>query len=74
MKSRKAYSLAQLIVVVAIMAIIALIAIPLLSRFYQLYQFRTTMDQFVNDIRAARQAAITRGAPVRVSALAMVLW
>jgi prepilin-type N-terminal cleavage/methylation domain-containing protein len=67
MTSKKAYTLTELIIVVGIITIIVLAAIPVFSRFFQMYRFRTTMDQVVNDIRAARQAAITRGAPVKIT-------
>jgi len=71
MISKRAYSLSQLIVVVAIMAFIALAAVPLLGRFYQMLKLRTTMDQLVNDVRAARQAAITLNVPVKITPIVL---
>lgn len=67
MTNKRAFSLVEILVVVAIIGIIAIVGIPAFSKFYQMYKMRTIMNQLVNDIRAARQAAITEGFPVKLT-------
>jgi len=69
MRKQSAFTLIEVLVVVVIIGIIALVGIPAFSKFYQMYKFRTAMSQLVNDLRAARQAAITSGSPVKVTAI-----
>ena len=74
MNKKRAFSLVEILVVVAIIGIIALVGIPAFSKFYQMYKMRTMMNQLVNDIRAARQTAITEGIPVKITFLDLTLY
>ena len=71
MIKKRAFSLVEILVVVVIIGIIAMVGIPTFSKFYQMYKFRTAMSQLVNDLRAARQAAITNGFPVKITAITL---
>jgi prepilin-type N-terminal cleavage/methylation domain-containing protein len=74
MIKKRAFSLVEILVVVAIIGIIALVGIPAFSKFYQMYKMRTVMNQLVNDIRAARQEAITSGFPVKLTFIDATLY
>ena len=67
MKNRKAFTLVEALIVVAIIGIMVTVALPAFNRFYQMFKFRTAMNQIVTDMRSARQAAITNGRPVKLS-------
>ena len=69
MTKRKAFTLVEALVVIAIIGIMVTVAMPAFNRFYQMYKFRTAMNQMVTDIRSARQAAITNGCPVKITAI-----
>ena len=69
MTKRKAFTLVEALVVMAIIGIMVTVAVPAFNRFYQMFKFRTTMNQMATDIRAARQAAITNGRPVKITAI-----
>ncbi len=67
MKKKKGFTLIETLVVVAIIGLIVMVGYPAFNNFYQMYKFRTTMNQFVTDIRAARQLAITVNRPVKIT-------
>lgn len=69
MNKRKAFTLVEALVVVAIIGIMVTVAVPAFNRFYQMFKFRTAMNNLVTDIRSARQAAITNGRPVKLTAI-----
>jgi prepilin-type N-terminal cleavage/methylation domain-containing protein len=71
MNNRKAFTLVEALVVVAIIGIMVTVALPAFNRFYQMFKFRTAMNNLVTDIRSARQAAITNGRPVKITAVDM---
>jgi prepilin-type N-terminal cleavage/methylation domain-containing protein len=71
MTKRKAFTLVEALVVVAIIGIMVTVAIPAFNRFYQMFKFRTAMNNMVTDIRSVRQAAITNGRPVKITAVTM---
>jgi len=67
MNNRKAFTLVEALVVVAIIGIMVTVALPAFARFYQMFKFRTAMNQLVTDVRGARQAAITNARPVKIT-------
>jgi prepilin-type N-terminal cleavage/methylation domain-containing protein len=69
MIKRKAFTLVEALVVLMIIGIMVTIALPAFNRFYQMFKFRTAMNQVATDIRAARQAAITNARPVKITFL-----
>ncbi len=67
MKKKKGFTLIETLVVVAIIGLIVMVGYPAFNNFYQMYKFRTTMNQLVTDIRTARQLAITVNRPVKIT-------
>lgn len=67
MKKKRAFTLIETLVVLVIIGLIVLVAIPNFNNFYQMYKFRSAMNQLVIDIRAARQLALTQNHPVKIT-------
>jgi prepilin-type N-terminal cleavage/methylation domain-containing protein len=65
-RSESGYSLAELLVVVAIIGVLSLISVPAFINFKNQNTFRADLRNFANDLRAARQYAITQTVDVRV--------
>ncbi|HEY6141349.1 MAG TPA: GspH/FimT family pseudopilin [Thermoanaerobaculia bacterium] len=65
-RSARGFSLAEMLVVVAIVGLLSLIAIPAFINFKNSNTFKSTLRVFVNDLRYARQYAITHTVLVRV--------
>ncbi|PYQ47420.1 MAG: hypothetical protein DMF59_18915, partial [Acidobacteria bacterium] len=64
--SSRGYSLTELLVVVALIGILSLISVPAFINFKNQNTFRSNLRNFANDLRAARQYAITQTVDVRV--------
>lgn len=60
-------SLIEMLVVLAIIGVISLVSVPAFMSFYQSAKVKSSMRQFTNDVRAARQRAVTRARPVKLS-------
>lgn len=67
MKKIKAFTLVEMLVVVFIIGIIVAAAVPAFNNFYNMYKFKSSMNQLVTDIRAARQYALTINRPVKIT-------
>lgn len=67
MKKKRAFTLIETLVVLVIIGLIVLVAVPNFNNFYQMYKFRSAMNQLVIDIRAARQLALTQNRPVKIT-------
>ena len=65
-RSESGYSLTELLVVVAIVGVLSLISVPAFINFKNQNTFRADLRSFTNDLRSARQYAITRTVDVRV--------
>ena len=65
-RSESGYSLTELLVVVAIVGVLSLISVPAFINFKNQNTFRADLRNFSNDLRAARQYAITQTVDVRV--------
>jgi len=62
MKARQAgYSLTEMLTVVAIVGLLALVTVPSFITFYQSNKVKTSVRNFVTDLRACRQLAISTG-------------
>jgi prepilin-type N-terminal cleavage/methylation domain-containing protein len=61
------YSLAEMLVVIAIVGIMSLVSVPMFMSFFQSMKIKSSMRQFTNDLRSARQKAITENQPFLVS-------
>ncbi|HYS54459.1 MAG TPA: GspH/FimT family pseudopilin [Thermoanaerobaculia bacterium] len=64
--SSRGYSLTELLVVVALIGVLSLITVPAFINFKNQNTFRSDLRNFANDLRAARQYAITQTVDVRV--------
>jgi type II secretion system protein H len=64
--SESGYSLTELLVVVAIVGVLSLISVPAFINFKNQNTFRADLRNFTNDLRSARQYAITQTVDVRV--------
>ena len=60
-------SLIEMLVVLAIIGVISLVSVPAFMSFYQSSKVKSSMRQFTNDVRAARQRAVTRARPVKLT-------
>jgi len=60
-RASRGVSLPELLVVIAILALAALVSIPLTARRVHELRLRTTADQFLVTVRAARMVAVTTG-------------
>lgn len=65
-RSSRGYSLAELLTVVAIVGILSLISVPMFMNYQRATAFKSEMGKFVQDLRNARQYAITRSVDVCV--------
>lgn len=64
--SESGYSLTELLVVVAIVGVLSLISVPAFINFKNQNTFRADLRNFSNDLRSARQYAISQTTDVRV--------
>src|SRR5258708_1119574 len=65
-RSESGYSLTELLVVVAIVGVLSLISVPAFINFKNQNTFRADLRNFTNDLRSARQYAITQTVDTRV--------
>lgn len=65
--AQRGYSLAEALVVVAIIGLISIIAVPNFMQMYQSAKIKGAIRQFTNDLRYARQEAVTRYRPMMIS-------
>jgi prepilin-type N-terminal cleavage/methylation domain-containing protein len=65
-RSQRGYSLMEMLVVVAIIGILMLVTIPNFITMRKSTIVKGSMRQFTNDLRAARQRAVTQSSFVRV--------
>ncbi len=65
-RSQRGYSLMEMLVVVAIIGILMLITIPNFITMRRSVIVKGSLRQFTNDLRAARQRAVSRSSLVRV--------
>jgi prepilin-type N-terminal cleavage/methylation domain-containing protein len=65
-RSSRGFSLAEMLVVVAIVGLLSLISIPAFMNFKNSNTFKSSLNMFVDDLRWARQYAITKTVLVRV--------
>ena len=64
---QRGYSLAEALVVVAIIGLVTMVAVPNFISLYRGAQVKGAVMRFTNDLRAARQRAVTTYRPVMVS-------
>jgi prepilin-type N-terminal cleavage/methylation domain-containing protein len=63
----RGYSLAEMLTVVAIIGALSLFIVPNFISMYRQSKLKTSIRQFANDLRAARQHAVTKSSTVRVA-------
>ena len=63
----RGYSLTEALVVIAIIGVISLVSIPNFMAMYRSMKIKGGVRQLTNDIRSARQLAVTRYRPVMIS-------
>ncbi|HEU4523117.1 MAG TPA: GspH/FimT family pseudopilin [Thermoanaerobaculia bacterium] len=63
----RGYSLVEALVVVAIVGVISLVSVPNFMAMYRSMKIKTAVRQFSNDVRSARQEAVSRYRPVMVT-------
>jgi Tfp pilus assembly protein FimT len=61
------YSLVEALVVLAIIGLVSLVTVPNFISLYRANKFKTSLQQVNNDIRSARQLAVTKNKLTRVS-------
>ncbi|HEX2834097.1 MAG TPA: GspH/FimT family pseudopilin [Thermoanaerobaculia bacterium] len=66
-RSTSGYSLAELLVVVAIIGVLSLVSVPAFMNYRNSAKLKSSMRQFVADLRWARQRAITENHPTMIS-------
>ncbi len=64
--SSHGFSLVEMLVVIAIIGVLSLISVPVFMNFRNANTFRSNLRNFTQDLRAARQYAITHAVRVRV--------
>lgn len=67
MKNQRGYSLMEMLVVVAIIGVLMLVTIPNFINMRKSSIVKGGMRQFTNDLRAARQRAVTASSLVRIA-------
>ena len=65
--NQQGYSLAEALVAVGIIGLITMVAVPNFISLYRSAQVKGAVMRFTNDLRAARQRAVTTYRPVMVS-------
>lgn len=61
------YSLIEMLVVVAIVGIMSMVSVPMFMNFVRSNKMKSTMRQFMTDLRTSRQRAITENHPTMIS-------
>ena len=64
--SSRGFSLTEMLVVIALIGVLSLISVPAFINFKNQSTFRSDLQNFAHDLRAARQYAITQTVDVRV--------
>jgi prepilin-type N-terminal cleavage/methylation domain-containing protein len=64
---QRGYSLTELLVVVAIIGVLSLVTIPGFINMYRARKLRTSLTKVANDLRGARQAAVSHSSTVRMA-------
>lgn len=64
---QQGYSLAELLIVVAIVGLISLVGVPAFISYFNSMRVNTALREFTTEIRGARQRAVARNRPVKVS-------
>lgn len=65
-RSSRGFTLTEMLVVVAIIGVLSLISVPAFINFRNSNTFKSTLRVFINDVRYARQYAITHTVDVRI--------
>ncbi|HEX7150743.1 MAG TPA: GspH/FimT family pseudopilin [Thermoanaerobaculia bacterium] len=65
--AERGYTLTEMLVVVAIVGILSLVAVPNFISMYRSSRLKTSMRQFTNDLRGARQRAVANYSMVRIT-------
>lgn len=65
--SEAGYSLPEMLTVVAIIGVLALVAVPAFMTFYQSNKVKTSVRNFMGDIRSVRQLSITTDREAKLS-------
>ena len=66
-QSSGGYSLIEMLVVVAIVGIMSMVSVPMFMNFVRSNKMKSTMRQFMSDLRVSRQRAITENHPTMIS-------
>jgi prepilin-type N-terminal cleavage/methylation domain-containing protein len=66
LRSERGYSLPEMLVVLAIISMISLVTVPQFISFQHANRLKTSMRQFANDLRMARQLAVSRHVRTKV--------
>lgn len=72
--SRKAYTLAELLITIAIVGVLMAITLPRYGKIRDQGQMASAMTRFTRAVMAARQAAIQRGKPAYFKTNASQIW
>lgn len=65
--AQRGYSLPELLVVVAIIGILSLVTIPGFTNMYRARKLKVSLTKVANDVRGARQRAVTNSSFVRLA-------
>lgn len=65
--SQRGVSLIELLIVVAIVGMISVVTVPAFASYYKTARVKSSMRQFTSDVRTARQRAVTRARPVKMT-------
>lgn len=66
-RSSGGYSLVEMLVVVAIIGVMSMVSVPMFMNFVRSNKMKSTMRQFMTDLRTSRQRAITENHPTMIS-------